>query len=83
MGRKAKESVVVLPVSSKKQLMRKDAVRKFLGGISDDSLDRMRADPAERFPQPIQMMGNTPMWSVEQAERYVARKEKEVEAIGA
>lgn len=84
MGRKAKEPLVaVAPVSSKKQLLRSEAVCQFLGGLSHDSLDRLRRDADERFPTPLQMLGNTPMWSVEQLERYVARKEKEVGSISA
>ncbi|HZN68507.1 MAG TPA: hypothetical protein VFB66_24710 [Tepidisphaeraceae bacterium] len=75
--------MAILPVSSKKQLLTAAGVCRFLGGISHDSLGRIRNDPAERFPQPLQILGNTPMWSVEQLERYVARKEKEVESIGA
>lgn len=84
MGRRAKEPyVAVQPVTSKKQLLNAAGVCKFLGGISHDSLGRIRNDAAARFPEPLQILGNTPMWSVEQLERYVARKEKEVESIGA
>jgi hypothetical protein len=84
MGRRAKEpQVAVLPVSSKKQLLTATGVCTFLGGISHDSLLRLRNDPSERFPQPLQILGGTPLWSVEQLERYVGRKEKEVESIGA
>ena len=84
MGRRAKHPIVaVLPVSSKKQLMRIDAVCVFLGGINADTLNKLRNDPDERFPQPLQLLGNTPMWSVEQLERYVVKKEKAVEAISA
>ncbi|HEX8915978.1 MAG TPA: hypothetical protein VF796_26760 [Humisphaera sp.] len=84
MGRKAKDPpVTVAPVSSKKQLLRADAVCQFLGGISRDSLDSIRNDPDERFPAPLQMLGNTPMWSVEQLERYVSRKEKDVGQMSA
>jgi hypothetical protein len=84
MGRKAKiPQMIVAPVSSKKQLLGIAAVCRFLGGISDDSLAKLRNDPNDRFPHPLQMLGNTPMWSVEQLERYVSRKEKEVEKISA
>lgn len=83
MGRRAKNPVqLVAPVSSKKQLLRVAAVCEFLGGISIDSLHRLRSDPAERFPPALQMLGNTPMWSVDQLEKYVARKEREVEGLG-
>lgn len=77
MGRRAKSPrVLVAPVSSKKQLLNRDAVCTFLGGISHDSLDRLRDDKSERFPQPLQMLNQTPLWSVEQLERYIARKEE-------
>jgi len=82
MGRRSKNlRQSVLPVSSKKQLLNSAATCEFLGGLSTDSLSRIRKDKDERFPQPLQMLGKTPMWSVEQLERYVVRKEKEVEAI--
>lgn len=82
MGRRSKfVRQAVSPVSSKKQTLMIAGVCEFLGGISADSLAKLRSDPAERFPRPLQMLGNTPMWTVEQLERYVARKEKEVEAI--
>ena len=43
MGRKAKNPpVLVAPVSSKKQLLTIEGVRMFLGGISPDSLKRLR-----------------------------------------
>lgn len=84
MGRRAKvPQQLVAPVSSKKQLLTIEGVRMFMGGISADSLKKLRDDPAERFPQPLQMLGNTPMWSVEQLERFVTRKEKEVERLSA
>ena len=82
MGRTAKAPLtLVAPVSSKKQTLSQSAVCAFLGGISTDSLYKLRNDPAERFPKPLQLLSNTPMWSVEQLERYVARKEKEVEGL--
>lgn len=74
---------IVAPVSSKQQLLRAEAVCAFLGGISVKSLYRLREDKAEGFPAPIQMLGNTPMWTVEQLERYIARKQREVEALNA
>jgi hypothetical protein len=84
MGRKAKDpQKLVAPVSSKKQLLGIDAACAFLGGIHRNSLDRIRNDPDERFPAPLQMLGKTPMWTVEQIERYVDRKAKDVEAISA
>lgn len=84
MGRPAKiQPIVVAPVSSKKQLLDKRAVLAFMGGISHDTLLRIRNDPDERFPQPLQMVGNSPMWTVDQLERYVSRKEKEVSQLSA
>lgn len=84
MGRSAKSPPIsVAPVSSKKQLMGVNAVCLFLGGISAESLLRMRNDPCERFPHPLQMLGRTPMWTVEQMERYVTKKESEVSQISA
>ena len=84
MGRRAKEpAVLVAPVSSKKQLLDLGATCKFLGGISADSLGRIRNDPDERFPQPLQMLGNSPRWSVEQLERYIDRKTRDVEKLSA
>lgn len=82
MGRRAKNPpIVVAPVRSKKQLLGIRDVCTFLGGISADSLNTLRRDG--RFPQPLQLLNKTPMWSVEQLERYVGRKEKEVERITA
>ena len=80
MGRKAKApTTIVAPISSSKRLMRIEAVCTFLGGIDADSFLKIRNDPDERFPKPLQMLGNTPMWSVDQVERYVERKQLEVE----
>jgi predicted DNA-binding transcriptional regulator AlpA len=82
MGRRAKEPyAAVAPVSSRKQLMDGEAVRKFLGGISSASFDRIRNDPGQRFPPPVQILGNKLLWTLEQLERYVDRKVKEVEAL--
>ena len=82
MGRRAKNPVqMVAPVASKKQLLRIEGVCQFLGGISGDSLQKLRDDAGERFPQPLQMLASTPMWSVEQLERYVARKEQDVSKL--
>lgn len=84
MGRRSKTiQTPVLPVSSKKQLLRIEGVCTFLGNISPDALDKLRNDPEKRFPKPLQILGTTPMWSVEQLERYVAREEKLVEALSA
>jgi hypothetical protein len=84
MGRKRKEPFIsVMPVSSKKQLLRIEGVCNFLGGISADVLADLRGKEGEGFPAPIQMLGSTPMWTVEQIERYVSRKEKEVESLSA
>lgn len=83
MGRRAKnQQNPVLPVSSKKQLLRIEGVCAFLS-VSRDTLDRLRGDTAERFPTPLQMLATTPLWSVEQLEKYVARKEQEAEALSA
>jgi hypothetical protein len=82
MGRRSKTpAVLVAPVSSKKQLMNKAAVCKFLGDISTDSLDHIRNDPDQRFPQPLQLLRNSPLWTVDQLEKYVGRKEREVEML--
>lgn len=84
MGRRRKEPfIAVLPVSSKKQLLRIEGVCNFLGGISADVLADLRDKKGEGFPAPIQMLGTTPMWTVEQLELYVNRKVKEVEALSA
>lgn len=84
MGRRAKQpKILVAPVSSKRQLLGREAVCTFLGGISEDSLQRIRNEKAERFPSPLQMLGQTPMWSVEQLERWVGQKMKEVDQLTA
>ena len=84
MGRRSTApGVIVAPISSKKQLLSRTAACAFLGGISPDSLDRLRNNPEERFPQPLQMLGQSPMWTVDQLERYVARKEKQVDSLSA
>lgn len=71
---------LIAPVASKKQLLNVDATCTFLGGMSVDSLANLRADKAERFPPPVQILTN-PMWSVEALEQYVARKEREVSKL--
>lgn len=82
MGRRMKNPpLTILPVSSKKQLLKMDKVCEFLGGISHETLSRLRNDPAERFPPALQIFSQMPLWSVDQLERYVARKEKEVEGL--
>lgn len=84
MGRSSKvPQVIVAPVSSKKQLLDKKAVCQFMAGISIDTLDKLRNEPGSRFPQPLQIFGGTPTWSVEQIERYIARNEKDVEKLSA
>ena len=84
MGRRSKNPMqLITPVSSKKQLLNMEAVRAFLGGISEDSLQRLRNDPEANFPKPLQIFAQTPVWSVEQIERFIARQEKVVEAISA
>jgi predicted DNA-binding transcriptional regulator AlpA len=80
MGRRKKDPhELVAPVTSKKQLLDITAVCTFLGGIGRDALASLRDDQDERFPKPLQIFGNSPMWSVEQIERYVTRKTEDVE----
>ena len=83
MGRRAKDPyAAVQPVSSKKQLLTAEEVRKLLGGVSHDTFARLRDDDEARFPKPLQIF-KSPMWTVDQIERWIARHEKQVEAIGA
>ena len=82
MGRRAKVPVVtVLPVSSKKQLLQIEAVCQFLGGISRGSLENIRNDKDLHFPKPLQILGQTPLWSLDQIERFIARNEKQLENL--
>lgn len=84
MGRRQKNPpIIVNPITSKKQLMNIEAVRNFLGGMSEDAFKKLRDDTSERFPKPLQITGSSPMWSVEQVERYVAKKEKDSEKLSA
>ncbi|HQY87822.1 MAG TPA: hypothetical protein PK402_04135 [Tepidisphaeraceae bacterium] len=83
MGRKAKIPVtIVTPINSKKQLMRGEAVRNFLGGWSEDKFKKVRDDADEHFPKPM-IIGGMQLWSVEQIERYVARIEKQADKLSA
>ena len=46
-----------------------------------ESLRTIRNDPDERFPQPLQILRDKPMWPLEELERYVERKQREVQSL--
>jgi hypothetical protein len=78
MGRGPKNP---MQITSKKQLPGIKAVCAFLGGIGDESPMRLRNGPNQCFPKPLQHFSNTPLWSIDQIENFVVRKEKEIEML--
>lgn len=78
MGRSAKEAVV-LPASDRRLLDTKQSCA-FLA-ISHDTLARLRADPAERFPHPLQITQGKQHWAQADLEAWVDRKRKQRDAL--
>lgn len=65
-------------IDSKKRLMNRSQVASMMG-ISVRTLTRIRNDPDSGFPKPVDIAAQA-RWTVDQVERFLARKEKLAEA---
>lgn len=65
----------IVPIVHEGQLvLNLPSTLKFLGGISEKLLSKIRNDPTERFPEPIRIGGRDIFFAVDDLVAYVARK---------